>query len=607
LETERFIVSLGTFQRQRFPDFTVTAQDGSRCHLLSRRQHGYCLAICMIRPFLYDEEWGLALNSPRAAIALDDLRIYLSGMITTVPSHPDYTPGGASMLFVALLVSLGIDLKRIDRAAGVFRVRCTQALVGTQYLCWIDAKAGTTIQLYARYTRADTPQTRDESDIVRPEKQGLLAATFHRMRQLRLAWRNTRSRWYAYYNVFPVRYSIATPAYDHCGSYYFTIRPPDETQITLLDWRTGRRFRRKRSMSGRSNKRMARARRKRSPSNNLVRVVDCADFAYHFHNRRTPGGSETAKPGAIERRRTNAPTGTEVHAFLRSEPIDNAKLVAVGFLSLCLAAFAGSGALSPSNSTGTSQWLLLAPAALVLFVGQQRHHHYAYFTRPFRLLIWAYIVFAMLFAGSTVFDLSRAPLLSESVIDILPSVASGMFAIASLIVIIAFAWSGSYFDWVTRRRYRRVIQRVHLFGTPSLGDTLWRYRWRPKYWRKPMNPLSAQEISPWLRSNHPSDKIYAAIARHAIDRVIAITFGLAATGVVLMLLLGWGKPEECVITKAHAQQLASEKGKAIGSGRCVNGVWSPYPQQTVSVSGTAGIRAVHSKYKSRKSSDTRRA
>jgi hypothetical protein len=565
-DSAAFIVSLGRFQRRRFPDFTVTHHDGSRCTLVSRRQHGHCLAVGLLRPFLYEHEWASLPENPLATSYLERCRSYVGGLVTTMRPTTEYTPGGARVLFHALLVALGVDLPRIVAAGEVFENKCAAALVGTQYLCWIEATPGATVQLTARYTQSDAPSTNDETDIHRPPPRSEITGALRgNLLKARLWWRNRRTSFYAKTNVFPVRYNFPTPAHDHCGSYYFTLTPPAATQVTFLDWERGHLF----CGDGTTGRRISPDREGSEGTDGAE--LDCADYAYHFYNRRVPGRVRLVTEN---RRVSRRAAGVTIRAFLRAEPADNERLVAVGALSAALAAIAGTGGLFASSDSSAGQWVLLAPAALSLFVSQQRQHHYAYFTRPFRRLLWVYIALAMLFAGTAVFGFADPPF-SATIERLAPRYLSGTFLIASLVLMIAFAWNGQHYERVVEKRYRRVMRRVDSFGTASMKRVIQRYRWRRRYWSQPTTPLPDSVVSPDVRSDHPSHKVFGGVARHAIDRVLIQTAIVVAVTTAGLFYVGWGRAESCSVTRLQAERNATEAGRAFGGGQCIRGIFHP--------------------------------
>ncbi|HXT91971.1 MAG TPA: hypothetical protein VN714_22275, partial [Trebonia sp.] len=501
-KTVPYIVSLGTYRRRRFADFSVATEDGSRCHLLTRRQHGHVLAMLLIRQFLDEAEWLRTCHKDSVA----DMVAFLASIITSVPLIQDDIADAAKTHLKRVLDDAKVTDKdkRNDKVV-LLETNCQRIAKETKYLCWVEGKPGSTVFLRADYTQSDTPRSADETRQASGTNN-----------PWRLKWRNWRTRQYARYNIFPQRYTFNAPAYEDCKSYYFRIAPPTETRVAFLDWGSGRRFR-----TDREDRHLGWRWRGRAEAADKAAELDCADFAYHFYNRRNgPPGEANGFKGK-EQRGPARGVGARVHAFVRIEPADNSKLIAAGLLGFALAVLAQRGTLFSSTS-GAGQWLLLAPAALVLFVTQQRKHHYARVTTPYRVMVWLYIVLAMLFAGSIAFDAPSLPLLGADHHEIAPRAISGLFAIGSGLLVIASAWSAFYFEWSTRRRFRRVWGRVDVFGSPAFLTVLRKYRWRPKYWRMPQQPLPDDMVDINEKKKHPSDKVYAAVARHGIDRGLSL-------------------------------------------------------------------------------------
>lgn len=561
---ELFIVSLGTFRRRRFADFSVTTDDGSHCHLLTRRQHGYALAACLLRQFLDEQEWERASG----ARSLAELHGFISRLITTMPAPKHDFAADAGKLLSRLFGDIGInDEDRRKKAIAVLGSSCKSIAQQTQYLCWVTGKPGSRIFLRATYTQTDTPRPHPESRTASGTRWSF-----------RLKWRNWRTRQYARYNIFPQRYTFDTPGFDDCKSYYFKISPPSDSRMALLDWGSGRRFR-----TIREDRHMGERRRGRAQAGDMEAELDCAEFAYHFHNRRSAPPLPAGESYPNEKRNRSRAAGGRLHAFVRIDPTDNSKLIAAGLMGLALAILAQRGSLF-STTSGASQWLLLAPGALVLFVTQQRRHHYARVTTPYRVTVWLYIVLAMLFAGSVAFDAPAFPLLSDHK-ELIPRVISALFAIGSGLLVIASAWSAFYFERSTRKRFRRVMARVHVFSNPAFLKVLRKYRWKKRYWRMPREPLSPPLVAPGERDKHPSDKVYAAVARHEIDRALLGAGALTTALVVAMLLAwNWGVHEGCAIVRTHAQRAALAEGRKVPSGKCVDGQWKP--QEAASTGST---------------------
>jgi hypothetical protein len=564
-----FIVSLGTFRRRRFADFTVTNDDGTQCRLLTRRQHGFCLATCFMLQLLNSQEWEGNLDST----ALRNLHSYLVSMITTMPPSKSHSPQDAQVLLDNLLYVSKINNEDHTRAAReILRTHCESIAAQTQYLCWVTSMPGRTVNLRVTYTQADSPSPRYE-----PESEADAVTDF----TPRVWWRNVRTREYAKYNLFPFRYSFDAPSYSDCQSYYFSISPPPDTRITLLDWGNGRRFQTAVEDAGWDSKKHF-SQEQPMPPDGMADEVDCARFGYHFHNRRVAkrrrvdsmdrrqsGSRRWPIPGdqrqsadrrwpRPDRRQRDVGRATRIHVFLRPEPIDNAKLAAIGFLGLVLAFMAERGVLFGGGSI--SQWLLVAPAALVVLISQQRRHYYARFTKRYRLSIWVYTAIAIFFAGSVAFDAPSIPFLSNGETLVVARSISAIFAFASGWLIVASMWSGKHFEKTTRKRYRRIVTRVNKIGDPAY------YKWLKYRWSEIGNKLEGPiDVPEEQMRKHPSDKVYTSTARHSIDRVLALTAVLTMLIASIMILhwfnWHWGVAEECAIDKTHARQVTTEGGR----------------------------------------------
>ena len=581
-----FVVSLGRFHRRRFPDFEVTTANGTRCHLVSRQQHGECMAFHLLRPLLSKDEWSRASTSEDSLNVLTQLNDCLSRMVTTIGASCSPTPLDARIIFDELLMSLNIDQERTTGLSESFYAGCNAALGETQYLCWVSATPGDTICLRATYTQAELPEFKDEPNEVTTSK-------------VRLWWRNLRTKQYAKHMIFPLRYTLSTPAYRECRSYYFAIAPPLETKIVLLDWDKGHRVH---TASGR-NTDWSRNRRWEhflwkpalvQPFSDELAEIDCARFTYHFHNRRiireAASREQRERDHLSERRKLDVDAGVKLHAFMRPDTNDNGRFVAIGCLGLALAFLAERGALfANTGGSSVSQWLLLTPAVMLVFVAQQQRHHYARFTGPFRKAVWLYLTLAMLFAASIAFSITSIPLIYGSTNEVLARSISATFALASSIIIVLSAWSGKHFENVNRHRHRRVLERVRVFATPSTFEVWGKYRRKPTYWKRINAPLPLDEIGRAKlkgsnaalgedpRENHPSNRIYAAVTRHNIDRVLAgVALVVACISLTMPLHVRdwhWGLGEECAIEKEQKRQLYTERGKSLGSGICENGHW----------------------------------
>jgi hypothetical protein len=589
------IVSLGQFRRRRLADFTVTDGHGKRLNLLSRRQHGYVIALVLLRLSFNKDEWLRLGRDKSLHRQLDDLRRYLAHIVTSIVPNDAYTTWNASEQLRHLLNALGAEESRCGVEATSFQLRCDEALrETTDYLCWVDATPGDMIQLHATYTQPESPQPTHERPVpdassVPPRHLKEFAQGSHSV------WRNLRHSLYRRAKMMPVRYVFPTPAFMACRSYYFLLTPATGTEILLLDWDLGHRY---------------------SPDQASAHLtstteVETAGWAYHFHNhrvaqRRRPDRRQLVSDASVERcvsgrdrrhslrrhlsgqsqdgverrgherrnrRQPDAHAGALLHAFVRSEQLENGKLIAIGLMSLGLAILAERGVLQTAANETASQILLLAPAALVLLVDQHNRHHFASLTRVYRSILWTYIVLAVIFATSVVFSIRSVPLFSTNTTILVPRVASGAFAIASGLLAFAFTWAGPYFAVSNKWRYKHAIKRRAIFGTTSRIKVWFCYRWRPRHWTQ-SQPLSDTDLI-GSRDTRGSHEIYAKLARHSADRLVALIMILFVLTVTLMLRLHWGRGEACAIMRVHAEQVATDERLPFSEGTCQGGNYIP--------------------------------
>jgi hypothetical protein len=608
-----FIVSLGEYRRRRLADIVVMDGRGTRLNLLSRRQHGYVIALALVRPHFTADEWQRLGQEKAFHISLNDLRIYLARVITAIVPNENYTADGAGELLGALLEAVGAEQARRTVEIASFRLRCDEALVTTRYLCWVDGTPGGIVQLRATYTQPESPQQTHEPDNLRSDRKadGRVLAL---VRRTRAVWRDSRNRMYTRARMMPVRYVFPTPGFVTMRSYYFLLTPPPETEIVLLDWDADHRY-----APGQSGSRLT-----------ATTEVETAGWAYHFHNHRvaprrrrrerrrfehgTPidrrvGLSDrrqddrrrslvASKEGMDrrvhgrrvmppdrrqsqrrrerrhgDRRRLDARAGALVHAFVRGEQAENGKLIAIGLLSLGLAVLAAQGVLQTVASETANQILLLAPAALVLTVDHQARHHFAAITPVFRGILWAYIVLALIFATSIVVSMHAVPFVPTETTVLLPRIASGTFALASGLLALAFWWAGPHFAIANTRRYKRLIKRLRIFHTRSRVKAFIRYQRKPSYWRRRAT-LSDDELvgEPDHLNSHEA---YAKLARHSADRVLIVIIAASAVAIYLMISQHWGQGEACAIRRVHAEQIATAERRPIVPGTCLGGHYVP--------------------------------
>jgi len=508
LAAQRFVVSLGMVQRRRLPDFEVRNCFGHKLNLLTRRQHGHCLTLGMLYQFLLDDEWDTASEAPDGsdvARALDELYRNLFSMLTSVVAARDPSTETIALALTALLEALDASAERIADASRLLSHAYEQMATQTQYLCWVIGRPGETVQLESRYTLSDAPSAKGPSRSA--SQRSPVALGGHRAGWLGAQWwkwRDWRSQAYAKLGLVPLYYYLPAPSHDHAGSYYLMFAPPADVGVSLMDWGNGRCF--DRSSNG----------------------IDSAHHTCHIHN------GETVKD-------RSSIFGSAISVFVRATPRDNGKLAAVAFLSLCMAWLAQKGGFLQTPPT---QWLLLAPAAIVVFINLQREHHYGAIMRPLRVVMWGYVGLLVLFALSVSFDpFSTFTWLGPQ--SELNDVVSGALAFASVALLFLFAASSSRYDRIVERLFNRMFERSRIF--PGVWSRA--RKWQRHGWHSPDEAERKRrlDISPddGTRS-YDTANMYAYVARQYVDRrlteAVVLLAGLAVAGSVVGG--GWGSGRE---------------------------------------------------------------
>jgi hypothetical protein len=391
-----FIVSLGMFTRSRFADFTVRDAHGTRLSLLTRLQHGYCLATALMFKYLSEKQLGKLSRHQQQFSALYEAAYEL---FTTVSRQgaQDGPPGQgeaiskATKALVLLLEALEAPREEIKRKERRLTREFTSLETVTQYLCWVVAEPGEVLNLSVSYTMADAPEIAPAA-LIPPNS----APTWER-------WRIWRTAAYASTGLGPFNYELRTPAHDHAGSYYFMIQAPDDSRVTYLDWGIDN------SIDDRTGE------------------VDCAYNSVHIHNGATLAERDEDQGGARTR---SSIDGSKISAFLRAGVSGHWPLMVGALLTMLLAWLAQRGEFA-LDSSGISSALLIAPTALLAYVAQRQSHYYAKETRLLPRLIIGYLVLNIVFLISVSYDVWGGDSLFERT-DFLDDLISGGTFIASL-------------------------------------------------------------------------------------------------------------------------------------------------------------------------------
>jgi hypothetical protein len=417
-EDHWFIVSLGLFRRRRLPDFAVVDCGGRALNLLTRVQHGHCLADFTIDQYLTDEERDLVTQAaeadPTGAVAQAYAAAYMSTFEMFTSIRKNLTPVAEEQL-AGLLVLLGAELDPAGQRATHFMEDMKELSRVTQYLCWVRARPGSSVRLTATYTMPDPVRLAgpDPADGSEP-------SVFAR---LRAGFRTWRSEQYARLGLGPVPYDFLAPANDHAASYYFTMEPPDESSIDYLDWGL------ENTLEGDDEEWV------------------CAHNSVHVHN-----GAGMLVRGEDSRPRTQIPD-SKIHAFLRLDPADHKQVLFAAVLNLIFVWLAEAGRLSSQLDGAATPLLAFTPAVLLAYVAQQRRHYFASATRRIRAVIWGYLLLNVFFLASITFDIAPSDSLPDR-LGFTDNTVSITMAAASVVVFCIFAFIGRPYEWVVHRSFR---------------------------------------------------------------------------------------------------------------------------------------------------------
>jgi len=438
-DDEWFVVSLGQFRRRRLPDFCVTDCSGRVLNLLTRVQHGHCLAYITIDQFLYDPERdriaevsGDREESEKLWAAYSKLYVPTFEMFTSV--RTDLAPVAEQSL-VELLLLLGAEPELARKRARIFMEDMTSVAEVTQYLCWVRARPGSPVRLTATYTMPD-PVRRQAPD------PGVGTGRFARLRE---GARLLSSEVYAQLGLGPIFYDFRTPANDHAGSYYFTLEPPGETSIAYLDWGL------ENTIQGDGKEWV------------------CAHNSVHVHN-----GAGLRGPEDDPKPRKEIPE-SKIHAFMRADPADHKQVLFAAVLNLFFVWLAEAGRLSSQVDSTTTPWLAFIPALLIAYAAQQRRHYFASSTRWIRAVIWGYLALNIVFLVSITFDVASDGSFADRN-GFSDDFVSILMAAGSIFVLCIFAFVGWPYERIVKRFFRRARHGLGSSASPEgIEDTVYTY------------------------------------------------------------------------------------------------------------------------------------
>lgn len=487
-----FIVPLGIFKRTRLPDFAVTDGRGEQCSLLTRMQHGSVMLQLALRQYL-DEQQQKSLFDAKPDSDLGKISAAASRKLfelyTTVPGEPGVVSAEVAGATLAdLLEALGVDEQLREVARGNYQDDFTALGRVTHYLCWVDAEFGKPLTLDTHYsmsaarflslTRAlgrESTTTSGESD------EGILATVRSRYRTFRRWFRRTRADFYARSGLGPANYELLARTTDHAGSYYFTIEPPPDTELTYLSWGSGNSFE--------SNE----------------EAWSCALPSIHEYHLR-PLAPDIAQPAPTDsdgdvgygNEDSDGASRWTIFAFMRPLPPNQPQLLLGAATNLVLAYLAQSGRLTSDLSSAATPLFLLTPAVLIAYIAHQRSHHYAAITGRLRAALWFYVAINLVFLFSVAFDvLDDGGVPGDGGVVTLMASSS-----AALLVVAAMIGDG----------YRKAIERL--------------FRRR------------REQIESGKRKMEPKLKTFARASRRCGDRILgAAALAFALVGVCVGLIL----------------------------------------------------------------------
>jgi hypothetical protein len=416
-ETSWRIISLGVFNRSRFPDFQVYDATGRRLNLLTRQQHGTVLTRSFIakyfRPF---PEKIAELQNQRAPdktaqLAYNEMYAALYLLFTTV-DNLDKKAERVSLTIIQAAANLlryfGRSPQNSDAELKALGTDIGQIWKVTEYLCWTEAEADEVVNLRVTHT------SRDAQHDLAPLRsfEEAFGSMWKGVAEPRATRWAVHDDWYMQYGLAPVKYSFEVPSYDYANSYYFTIAPPAQSDVTYLDWETGYAF-----SDGDSE-------------------LDSAPTAMHLHNGQVDSEQTASK-------RT-------IRAYVRCAPNEHKKMSAGALLNGVFAFLVAYGSL---RGTTTQEWLLVTPTVLLAYLAQQQRHYYAHTTRRQRAVVWVYLALSVLFLVTIAFNKAHLPAGSEGW-GWFTFVMAAFFALSSAGVFALYAPLGYSFQRITERRTR---------------------------------------------------------------------------------------------------------------------------------------------------------
>ena len=356
------VVSLGMFRRRRFPDFQVRDGHGGRLNLLTRHQHGSILTQAMLTKYLlpFSRQLEALEKEPDSSsrVEYDGLVWALYELFTTAGGPEDeelcrLAAQDISKHYAGYLDACGHTESDYMEEKEKLEDELIELQGVTQYLCWVQALPGEVVNLEATYTVEDarSPLFWDYDPSVDPDAQPIVTEPDQSDKK--------RLELYRQFGFAPLNYAFRIPSHDHTGSYYFTLQPPSNSNVTFMSWDSG------------------------NSLDRLQTEVDSALHTVHIHNESDPVGG---KYGGV------------INAFIRSHPREHKKVASGALLNAIFVILAATGHWSVDiASSGAQVWLLLTPTILIAYLAEQQRHYYSHATKLQRGVLWWYLLISITF------------------------------------------------------------------------------------------------------------------------------------------------------------------------------------------------------------------
>jgi hypothetical protein len=414
------IVSLGLYARRRLPDFEVRDATGKRLDLLTRHQHGEAITQSVLLKHLRDFTGQMS----RIQLNRHAYRIYrtlygsIYELVTSVGDVPDDEQEQNAYPIVSIYENL-LDRFGVAPSDAITRVEAFARHVihlqrKTQYLCWVRAEPGEVLSLAAKHTTADARR--------KQAYQGIFSAlrTFwHGIANPHQRGRKVRAEWYTEFGLAPINYDFSAPGQNQTGSYYFTLRAPESTDITYIDFEHFNNFQDKGN------------------------EFDCSLHNVHIHN--TEGVESDYSP----RKRL-------IRAYLRCSSHGHKQIAAGALLNIVFVILVARSGFKAVTSNSAQIWLLATPTILTAYLVEQQRHYYAYATRRQRAILWIYLTISVTFLVVVSFHLAHRSV-DSSHWDRFSTAIGILLIVSSVAVFVLYTLLGYSFRLITTVRTRKKL------------------------------------------------------------------------------------------------------------------------------------------------------